>query len=42
MRVGYYRLTPRLWPAVRRSYETLAREADVVVIEGAGSPPSPT
>src|SRR5712692_10641147 len=35
--VGYYRLTPRLWPAVRRSYETLAREADVVVIEGAGS-----
>ena len=39
--VGYYRLTPRLWPAVRRSYETLAREADVVVIEGAGSPAEP-
>jgi adenosylcobyric acid synthase len=38
---GYYRLTPRLWPAVRRSYETLAREADVVVIEGAGSPAEP-
>jgi adenosylcobyric acid synthase len=28
-------------PAVRRSYETLAREADVVVIEGAGSPAEP-
>jgi adenosylcobyric acid synthase len=38
---GYYRLTPMLWPAVRRSYEALAREADVVVIEGAGSPAEP-
>ena len=38
---GYYRLTPTLWPAVRRSYERLAREADVVVIEGAGSPAEP-
>jgi adenosylcobyric acid synthase len=38
---GYYRLAPTLWPAVRRSYETLAREADVVVIEGAGSPAEP-
>ena len=38
---GYYRLAPTLWPAVRRSYERLAREADVVVIEGAGSPAEP-
>ncbi len=38
---GYHRLAPTLWPAVRRSYETLAREADVVVIEGAGSPAEP-
>ena len=37
----YYRLAPTLWPAVRRSYERLAREADVVVIEGAGSPAEP-
>jgi adenosylcobyric acid synthase len=38
---AYYRLTPTLWPAVRRSYETLARGADVIVIEGAGSPAEP-
>jgi adenosylcobyric acid synthase len=38
---GYYRLTPSLWPAVRGSYAALAREADVVVIEGAGSPAEP-
>jgi adenosylcobyric acid synthase len=38
---GYYRLAPRLWPAVRRSYAALAGEADVVVIEGAGSPAEP-
>jgi len=38
---AYYRLTPTLWPAVRLSYEALAREADVVVIEGAGSPAEP-
>ena len=38
---GYYRLTASLWPAVRRSYAALAREADVVVIEGAGSPAEP-
>lgn len=38
---GYYRLAPRLWPAVRRSYDALAREVDVVVIEGAGSPAEP-
>ena len=38
---GYYRLTAKLWPAVRRSYAMLAREADVIVIEGAGSPAEP-
>jgi adenosylcobyric acid synthase len=38
---GYYRLASTLWPAVRRSYETLARDADVIVIEGAGSPAEP-
>jgi len=37
----YYRLGPRLWPHVRASYAALAREADVVVIEGAGSPAEP-
>jgi adenosylcobyric acid synthase len=38
---GYYRIAATLWPAVRRSYETLARDADVIVIEGAGSPAEP-
>jgi adenosylcobyric acid synthase len=38
---GYYRLAATLWPAVRRSYAILAREADVIVIEGAGSPAEP-
>jgi len=38
---GYYRLGSTLWPAVRQSYDTLARAADVVVIEGAGSPAEP-
>jgi adenosylcobyric acid synthase len=38
---GYYRLAATLWPTVRRSYETLARESDVIVIEGAGSPAEP-
>jgi adenosylcobyric acid synthase len=38
---GYYRLASTLWPAVRRSYERLARDADVIVIEGAGSPAEP-
>src|SRR5712692_11027368 len=37
----YYRQAGRLWPAVRSSYATLAREADVIVIEGAGSPAEP-
>ena len=38
---SYYRLASTLWPAVRRSYDTLAHGADVVVIEGAGSPAEP-
>jgi adenosylcobyric acid synthase len=38
---GYYRLAPRLWPTVRRSYDAPAREVDVVVIEGAGSRAEP-
>jgi adenosylcobyric acid synthase len=38
---GYYRLARTLWPAVLRSYAALAREADVIVIEGAGSPAEP-
>jgi adenosylcobyric acid synthase len=37
----YVRWSPRLWAAIRSSYETLAREADVTVIEGAGSPAEP-
>jgi len=37
----YYRQGARLWPAVRSSYAAIAREADVVVIEGAGSPAEP-
>ncbi len=37
----YYRQAGRLWPAVRSSYATLARAADVIVIEGAGSPAEP-
>ena len=38
---GYYRLAATFWPAVRRSYAVLARQADVIVIEGAGSPAEP-
>jgi adenosylcobyric acid synthase len=30
--------TRDLWPTVQRSYETLARHHDIVVLEGAGSP----
>jgi adenosylcobyric acid synthase len=30
-----------LWPAVRRAWRTLAREFDVVVLEGMGSPAEP-
>lgn len=39
MRVGaYLRYKPEAWKAVRRAYRSLAAEADVVVLEGAGSP----
>lgn len=39
MRVGaYLRYKPEAWKAVRRAYRSLASEADVVVLEGAGSP----
>jgi adenosylcobyric acid synthase len=37
----YYRHAARLWSAVRASYAAIAREADLVVIEGAGSPAEP-
>ncbi len=34
----YYRRKPELLPCIRRAYESLAAQYDVVVIEGAGSP----
>lgn len=34
----YYQYRPALIPAVRSAYESLAREYDIIVIEGAGSP----
>jgi adenosylcobyric acid synthase len=37
----YYRRGAALWPVIRSSYEALARDAEVVVIEGAGSPAEP-
>jgi len=37
----YYELGLELWPGVEASYRGLAREADVVIIEGAGSPAEP-
>ena len=37
----YARLGPRLWPAIAASYARLASAADVLVIEGAGSPAEP-
>lgn len=37
----YARLGPRLWPTIAASYARLARAADVLVIEGAGSPAEP-
>ena len=37
----YYRLGGTLWPAIRSSYRALARDSDIVVIEGAGSPAEP-
>jgi adenosylcobyric acid synthase len=37
----YYEMTPRLWAAVVESYRRLAKEADLVLIEGAGNPAEP-
>ena len=37
----YRRLAPALWPAIAESYARLAAEADVMVLEGAGSPAEP-
>ncbi len=34
----YYGLTQRLWPVITSALDTLRRDFDVVVIEGAGSP----
>ncbi len=34
----YYRRKPEFFPAVMASYESLASEFDIIVIEGAGSP----
>ena len=35
---AYHALKPRLVPAVLESFERLSREADIVLVEGAGSP----
>ncbi|WP_374442627.1 cobyric acid synthase [Stella sp.] len=35
---GYHRLKPDLLPVVRRAFRTLAADADLVLVEGAGSP----
>ncbi len=37
----YYGMTGRLWRAVAESYREVARRADLVLIEGAGSPAEP-
>src|SRR5439155_24054070 len=37
----YSRLSATLWPAITSCYQSLARPADVIVIEGAGSPAEP-
>ena len=37
----YYAMNHRLWSAVVESYNTLARSADLVLIEGAGNPAEP-
>ena len=35
---AYHALKPRLMPAVLESFERLSKEADIVLVEGAGSP----
>jgi len=37
----YYAQRPVLWEAIRTSYDGLAREYDLILIEGAGSPAEP-
>lgn len=37
----YYPMAGQLWPAVVESYRRLAQAADLIVIEGAGSPAEP-
>lgn len=34
----YYRVKSELWPTVRSAYERLSEEADLILVEGAGSP----
>lgn len=34
----YYQVKSELWPIVKGAYEKLAEDADVIVVEGAGSP----
>lgn len=34
----YYKMKKELWPVVRGAYESLAERADLILIEGAGSP----
>lgn len=36
--VLYYRAKKELWPVVREAYETLTKDYDMILIEGAGSP----
>lgn len=34
----YYQVKSQLWPTVQDAYQKLAAEADIIVVEGAGSP----
>lgn len=34
----YYKIKHQLWPEVEKAYRTLERQADIIIIEGAGSP----
>lgn len=34
----YYQVRNQLWPTVQAAYQKLAAEADIIVVEGAGSP----
>ncbi|MEI6128089.1 MAG: cobyric acid synthase [Pseudomonadota bacterium] len=35
---GYYREKRTLWPLITRSYDRLAEQYDIIILEGAGSP----